>query len=70
MSYNKKMNKYFAAPSDIRGKGSILRYGTFTRKAKIPQKYLDKLRAKYRNFQLTEFSEYRFERKYIFLANK
>ena len=66
----KKGISIFAAPSNIRGKGSILRYGTFIRKAKIPQKYLDKLRAKYRNFQLTEFSEYRFERKYTFLANK
>ena len=62
----KKGISIFAAPSNIRGKGSILRYGTFIRKAKIPQKYLDKLRAKYKNFQLTEFSEYGFERKYIY----
>ena len=33
----------FAAPSNIRGKGSIFRYGTFIRKAKILQKYFDKL---------------------------
>ena len=62
----KKGISIFAAPSNIRGKGSILRYGTFIRKAKIPQKYLDKLRAKYRNFQLTEFSKYRFERNRIY----
>ena len=62
----KKGISIFAAPSNIRGKGSILRYGTFIIKAKIPQKYLDKLRAKYRNFQLTEFSKYRFERNRIY----
>ena len=62
----KKGISIFAAPSIVRGKGSILRYGTFIRKAKIPQKYLDKLREKCRNFQLTEFSEYRFERNRIY----
>ena len=62
----KKGISIFASPSNIRGKGSILRYGTFIRKPKIPQKYLDKLGAKYRNFQVSEFSEYRFERKYIY----
>ena len=62
----KKGISIFAAPSNIRGKGSILRYGTFIRKAKIPQKYLDKLRAKYRNFQLTEFSKYHFEQNIIY----
>ena len=57
----KKEISIFAAPSNVRGKDLILRYDTFMRKAKIPQKYFDKLRAKYRNFQMTEFSEYRFE---------
>ena len=61
-----KLTSNISNTSNIRGKGTILPYGTFIRKARIPQKYLDKLRAKYRNFQLTEFSEYRFERKYIY----
>ena len=32
----------------------------------MPQKCLDKLKAKYRIFQLSEFSEYRFEQNRIY----
>ena len=44
----------------VRGYGSILRQANHIRRIKTPNKYLTKLRAKYKNFKLTEFDQYSF----------
>ena len=41
----------------MRGYGSILRQTNHIRRIKIPDKYLAKLRAKYKGFKLTEFDQ-------------
>ena len=43
----------FAAIKTVRGKGSILTNATYLRRVNIPTNYLNKLRAKYKNFKLT-----------------
>ena len=50
----------FAATKTVRGKGSMLRNATYLRKVNIPTKYLNKLRAKYKNFKLTQFDQYHY----------
>ena len=49
----------FAGPRNIRCKNSILKDAKFIKKFKEPTKYLAKLRAKYKNFQLLEFEAIR-----------
>ena len=44
----------------MRGYGSILRQANHIRRIKIPDKYLTKLRAKYKGFKLNEFDQYAF----------
>ena len=51
----------FAAPRNIRGGNSTLKNAKLIKTFKIPTKYLAKLRAKYKNLQLLEFKEYRFD---------
>ena len=50
----------FAALRTVRSYGSILRQTNHIRRIKIPDKYLTKLRAKYKDFKLTEFDQYAF----------
>ena len=47
----------FAALRTVRGYGSILRQANHIRRVKIPNKYLTELRAKYKDFKLTEFHQ-------------
>ena len=50
----------FAALRTVRSYGSILRQANHIRRIKIPDKYLTRLRAKYKGFKLTKFDQYAF----------
>ena len=50
----------FAALRFVRGYGNILRQANHIRRIKVPDKYLTKLRTKYKDFKLTEFDQYTF----------
>ena len=51
---NNKVRMY-AGIKTYRGTNSITKFATYVQKIIIPPKYLQKLRAKYSNFNLTEF---------------
>ena len=50
----------YAVLKNVRDYGSILRQANHIRRIKIPNKHLTKLRAKYKDFKLTEFDQYVF----------
>ena len=50
----------FAAHRTVRGYSGILRQANHIRRIKMPNKYLTKLRAKYKDFKLTEFDQHAF----------
>ena len=56
---NNKVRMYTGIKT-YRGTNSITKFATYIRKITIPPKYLQKLRAKYSNFNLTEFDGWRF----------
>ena len=56
---NNKIRMYTAIKT-YRGGDSITKYATHVRRMKISNKYLQKLRTRYRKFDLTEFDEWHF----------
>ena len=56
---NNKIRIYTAIKT-YRGGDSITKYATHVRRMKISNKYLQKLRTRYRKFDLTEFDEWHF----------
>ena len=56
---NNKVRMYTSIKT-YRGTNSITKFATYVRKITIPSKYLQELRTKYPNFNLTEFDEWHF----------
>ena len=52
--------RMFTGIKTYRGINSITKFAKYVRKITIPPQYLQKLRAKYSNFNLTEFDERHF----------